>query len=161
MTTKSDIEQLFRSNYGPMLVLATRLVHDDETARDIVHDVFAALISSPVAEVTQAYLLTGVRFACLKHLRSLSVRERVARLLALELSDIADNEWPDEDDIRRIRTVIGSLPERTRQIVMLRFSAALKYSEIAHELSISEVAVYKHLKEALNVLRQNFHCNDR
>ena len=40
-----------------MLVLARRLVHDDETARDIVHDVFAALISSPVAEVTLVFLV--------------------------------------------------------------------------------------------------------
>lgn len=37
MTTKSDIEQLFQSNYRAMLTLAIRLLHDPETARDIVH----------------------------------------------------------------------------------------------------------------------------
>ena len=43
MTTKSDIEQLFQSNYRAMLTLAIRLLHDPETARDIVHDVFELL----------------------------------------------------------------------------------------------------------------------
>lgn len=43
MTTKSDIEQLFQSNYRAMLTLAIRLLHDLETARDIVHDVFESV----------------------------------------------------------------------------------------------------------------------
>ena len=45
MTTKSDIEQLFRSNYTAMLTLAIRLLHDTDTARDIVHDVFESVLS--------------------------------------------------------------------------------------------------------------------
>lgn len=161
MTTHSDIEQLFRNNYRPMLVLATRLLHDPEQARDIVHDVFAALLASPLAEVTPAYLMRGVRFACLKHLRTLSVRERFAAFLAIDLSDIADDEWPDEEDFELLRSVVSSLPERTRRVLSLRFSAGMKYSEIARVLSISDVAVYKHLRDALNVLRANLNRHDR
>ena len=77
MMTTDDIEQLFRSNYKEMLILAKRLLHDEESARDIVHDVFASLLSGNVKTATTAYLLNGVRFACLKHIRHLSVRERL------------------------------------------------------------------------------------
>ena len=34
MTTKSNIEQLFPSNYPAMLTLAIRLLHDPEAARE-------------------------------------------------------------------------------------------------------------------------------
>ena len=57
MTTKHDIEPLFRTNYAAMLALAGRLLHDEDAARDIVHDVFARLLTGNIALVSSAYLL--------------------------------------------------------------------------------------------------------
>ena len=157
MTTKSDIGQLFRSNYPAMLTLAVRLLHDPETARDIVHDVFESVLSENLATVSPAYLHTGVRFACLKHLRSLSLRERFNNLYALNLDEIEDDEWPDLEDVARLNELIDrSLTEQDRRVVRMRFTDRLPYSEIAAQLGISEVAVYKHLRHALDVLRHNF-----
>lgn len=157
MTTKRDIEQLFRSNYTAMLTLAIRLLHEAETARDIVHDVFESVLSENLATVTPAYLLTGVRFACLKHLRSLSQRERFNNLYALDLDEIEDDEWPDPEDVARLNELIDhSLTEQDRRVVRMRFTDRMPYSEIAAQLGISEVAVYKHLRHAMDVLRQNF-----
>ena len=157
MTTKSDIEQLFRSNYTTMLTLAIRLLHDADTARDIVHDVFESVLSENLSIVTTAYLLTGVRFACMKHLRSLSLRERFNNLYALDLDEIEDDEWPDPEDVARLNGLIDqSLTMQDRQVVRLRFNKRMSYDEIAGQLGISEVAVYKHLRHAMDVLRQNF-----
>lgn len=157
MTTRNDIEQIFRSNYTLMLTLATRLMHDRELAHDIVHDVFASLLSDPPTKITTSYLLQGVRYACLSHIRNLSVRNRITQLYALDLDEIEDDEWPDEEDIARLNSIVGNmLTEQCRRVVKLRFVSRLKYKEIADELSISEVAVYKHLRHAINVLRQNF-----
>ena len=157
MTTMSDIEQLFRSNYQAMLTLAIRLLHDADAARDIVHDVFESVLSESLAMVTPAYLLTGVRFACLKHLRSLSLRERFNNLYALDLDEIEDDEWPDPEDVARLNELIDDeLTKQDRRVVRLRFNERLPYSEIAGQLGISEVAVYKHLRHAMNVLRQKF-----
>lgn len=99
MTTTDDIEQLFRNNYKALLIFANRLVHDGEVARDIVHDVFASLLSGDVRSVTPAYLINGVRYACLKHIRNTSVRERINKMYALDLQEIEDEEWPDDEDI--------------------------------------------------------------
>lgn len=157
MTTKSDIEQLFRSNYTAMLTLAIRLLHDTDTARDIVHDVFESVLSENLSTVTPAYLLTGVRFACLKYLHRLSVRERFNNLYTLDLDEIEDDEWPDPDDVARLNELIdGVLPVQGRRVVKLRFNERMSYGEIAEKLGISEVAVYKHLRHAMDVLRQNF-----
>lgn len=157
MTTTDDIEQLFRNNYKAMLIFANRLVHDGEVARDIVHDVFASLLSGDVRSVTPTYLINGVRYACLKHIRNTSVRERINKMYALDLQEIEDEEWPDDEDMARLNMVIDRfLPEQTRRIVRLRFESRMTYKEIAEEISVSEVSVYKHLCRAMNVLRQNF-----
>lgn len=157
MTTKSDIEQLFRSNYSAMLTLAIRLLHDADTARDIVHDVFESVLSENLSTVTPAYLLTGVRFAALKYLRCLSLRERFNNLYALDLDEIEDDEWPAPEDVARLNELIDqSLTMQDRRVVKMRFIERMSYSEIAGQLGISEVAVYKHLRHAMDVLRQNF-----
>ena len=157
MTTKSDIEQLFQSNYRAMLTLAIRLLHDADTARDIVHDVFESVLSENLSTVTSAYLLTGVRFASLKHLRSLSLRERFNNLYALDLDEIEDDEWPDPEDVARLNELINqSLTMQDRRVVKMRFNERMSYDEIAGQLGISEVVVYKHLRHAMDVLRQNF-----
>lgn len=156
MTTKNDIERLFRSNYKAMLHLATRLTHDSEVAGDIVHDVFHSLLSKGTISVTPAYLINGVRFACLKYIRNMSVRDRLNRLYALDCSDVDEGKWPDEESVELIRTLVETkLSGQCRRVVRMRFGANMKYHEIAEELCISEAAVYKHLRHALIVLRQN------
>lgn len=156
------MERLFRSNYAAMFGLARRLVHDEETARDIVHDVFATLLDDTPDIVTPGYLLQGVRYACLNYIRNLSVRNRMQQLYALDLSGIDDDEWPDPETIEMMNKVIArDLSPQCRRVVSLRFAAHLTYNEISEELGISEVAVYKHLRHAMNVLRQKINENER
>lgn len=162
MTSENNIEQLFRDNYRAMLILACRFTHDEDVARDIVHDVFASLLSGSKELVTVAYLMSGVRFACLNHIRDLSTRDRLNSLYAIDNVNLEDEDWPDEDDVERLRMLVDRLlSDQCRRVVKLRFEFRLSYREISEELSISEVAVYKHLRHAMNVLRQNFHRNER
>lgn len=162
MMTVNDIEQLFRNNFKALLTLANRLVHDEEAARDIVHDFFASLLSDSPESVTSAYLYNGIRYACLNYIRSLSVRRRLYHLYAYEL-DEAENEIRVEDeDVVWLNDVIkNDLSEQCQKVVKLRFTGGLTYSEIAEELCISEIAVYKHLRHALNVLRKKFNEYER
>lgn len=140
-----------------MLTLAIRMLHDAETARDIVHDVFESVLSENLSAVTPAYLLTGVRFASLKYLRGLSLRVRFNNLYAIDLDGIEDDEWPDPEDVARLNELIDrELSEQCRRVVRMRFNQRMSYGEIARHLGISEVAVYKHLRHAMDVLRQNF-----
>ena len=140
-----------------MLTLAIRMLHDAETARDIVHDVFESVLSENLSAVTPAYLLTGVRFASLKYLRGLSLRVRFNNLYAIDLDGIEDDEWPDPEDVARLNELIDrELSEQCRRVVRMRFNQRMSYGEIARQLGISEVAVYKHLRHAMDVLRQNF-----
>lgn len=162
MTTNNDIEQLFRDNFKAMLTLANRMVHDEDTARDIVHDVFASVLSNSPDSVTPGYLFNGVRFACLNHIRDLSTRQRLHNLYSYEVYDVEDEEFNYEEAAVWLNTVIEScLSEQCQRVVRLRFTVRLTYREIAEKMEISEVAVYKHLRHALNVLRQKFNQHER
>lgn len=79
----------------------------------------------------------------------------------LDFEEAEDDNWPDDEDVAKINAIIDLLPEQTRKVVKLRFCSRLKYSEIAEELSVSEVSVYKHLRRAINVIRQKFNNDER
>ena len=46
-----EIEKLFRQHYSQMTKLARTMLYDDEEARDVVSEVFAALIRSDIVPV--------------------------------------------------------------------------------------------------------------
>ena len=154
MSHRNDIEQLFRTHYLAMHRLAMLILRDEDVARDIVHDVFESLLTAGLTDVSGQYLLRAVRNRCLNHLRSLSARERIKELYAIDEREIADDEWPDDDTIAQIHsTVANGLTDACRRVVELRFTDGKSYKEIASSLGISEVAVYKHLRHAIDVLR--------
>ena len=92
MTTKDDIERLFRTHYAAMYRLAVLILRDDDLARDIVHDVFEALLVSGKSDVSATYLLTAVRNRCLKHIRSLSANDRLKEVYSVNEREIEDEE---------------------------------------------------------------------
>ena len=160
MTAKDDIELLFLTHYAAMYRLAMLILRDDDVARDIVHDVFEALLVSGKSDVSAPYLMTAVRNRCLKHIRSLSVQDRVKEVYSINEREIEDEEWPNDETIALIqKTVASDLTEACRRVVELRFSEGKSYQEITGILGISKVAVYKHLHHATDVLRKKLSQN--
>ena len=160
MTKINDIENLFRAHYASMYRLAVLILRDENVSKDIVHDVFEALLVSGKADVTEAYLLTAVRNRCLKHIRRLSVKDRLKEIYSIDEEEILSEEWPDEETIGLIqRTVAQNLTESCRKVVNLRFAESKSYQEIADAMGISTVSVYKHLRHAIDVLRKKLSKN--
>ncbi len=143
-----------------MYRLAVLILRDEEVARDIVHDVFETILVRNLNTVSEAYLLKAVRNRCLSHIRHLSVRARVKEVYAIDEREIGEDDWPDDDTIRQIRNTIATdLSEACRRVVNLRFSEGMSYEEISYSLGISKIAVYKHLRHAIDVLRQKLNQN--
>lgn len=160
MTRTNDIEQLFRTHYTAMHRLAILILRDEDASRDIVHDVFESLLNTGLTDVSAQYLLRAVRNRCLNHLRGLSTKERILEVYVLDEKEIADEEWPDDETIAKIHeTIANDLTDACRRVVELRFTDGKSYKEIAVELGISEVAVYKHLRHAIDVLRSKLSQN--
>lgn len=167
MTDKANIEMLFKRNYSRMFALAFSLLKEKEAAKDAVHDLFADILSDSdkadsdkeagPLDITDSYLLRSVRNRCLNILRDLSTRERIGDLIRMESSDITeDSESDREERLRKIRRIIlNELPTQCSRTMRLRFEEGLSYQEIAEEMDISKVAVYKHLRNGLEIIRKN------
>ncbi|MDE6586860.1 MAG: sigma-70 family RNA polymerase sigma factor [Paramuribaculum sp.] len=161
MTNRNDIEQLFKAHYAQMYRLAVALLHDDDLARDIIHDVFASLLDSPIEIlVTSGYLVKAVRNRCLNHIRDCEIHQRIANRYFLENEVYDSEDWPDEETISRIYSLIKSeISPQARRVMELRFSEGLPFARIAAVMGISETAVYRHLSHALTIIRKKLNEN--
>lgn len=111
-----------------------------------------------------AYVLNTVRHRCLNHLRAKKVRETAARKLSdhacriLQLK-ISSLEALDPDEIfpenvqGELYRAIDSLPERTREVLLLIRVHGYTYREAADKLRITEKMVEADLKKAMRLLR--------
>ncbi len=157
MMNRNHIERLFKEHYAWLHGLAGVLLHDNDLARDVVNDVFEKLLcSDQMFEPTAGYLAAAVQNRCLNIIRDADVRRRLSELYFLELEDYDREDWPDEAEIARIYSIIGSeLTPQCRRVMELRYVDGHKFTEIARMLGISETAVYKHVRHALTIIRKN------
>ena len=134
------------------------MIYDAEEAQDVVSELFVDLLKNkPEVEAGHelAYLCEGVRNRCRNVLARKTLTERVTHLYALEQQTTTEEE--DTERLDRLQAFIRTgLTEAQRHVFQLRFGEELKYREIAAELGISEVAVYKHLVAALARIRNHF-----
>ena len=182
---KETIEQLFRQHYLRMYQLARVLLKDDAASKDVVSEVFADVLdgktqleldnetandktiaSEPPLPSTNAgsYLLVCVRHKCLNLLSRQKMKDRVHHLLKADTSPsivpleatIAEIDRETDKYEAILAYMDTELTPQTRKVLDLRFRQKLKYREIATELGISEVAVYKHLTQGIRKLKQKF-----
>lgn len=153
-----QVEQLFKLHYRAMYRLASILLHDDDESKDIVHDVFARLLVEQVElheDTAQSYLLLSVRNRCLNAIRNRKFHEQVHQYLLLhdELEQASPEEL--EHEIEMLKTGIDELfPPIYREVIHLHFAEGLTFREIAKRMDVSETTIYKHLRNALDQLRQ-------
>lgn len=152
---------LFKAHYQQMYRLAKVLLHDDDSARDIVHEVFESLLySKNDTKVSPSYLLSSVRNRSLNMIRDKGIHDRILNLYFCEIDEYDNEDWPDDETIAEIYQIIKEeLTPQCRRIVELRFIEGLKFSSVAETLGISENAVYKQVRQALVIIRKNLNQN--
>ncbi len=155
MVTLDEIEALFKTNYRRMHTLASAMLHDNEAAYDVVHDVFATILDGKAGKTPDsAYLMRSVRNSCLNRLKAIDVRDRFRQLYLIENNETDDSEdWPDEDTLALIEQSKKEMPTKCREVFSMKFHDGLSASEIAKTLGSGERVVYKHLNNALNILK--------
>lgn len=153
-----ELTSLYDKHYTVMLGLAKSLLGDDEESRDVVEEVFAAIVHNdttilPTTE--RPYLLRCVRNRCVNIINRMTTRQRVSKLVTLDMLNDAKDE--DGENAERLRLFMSQwLSKRAMTILYMRFADGMKYREIAETLHISEAAVYKSLTQSLMTIRQHF-----
>lgn len=138
-----------------------RFVKDLETAQTIVQDAFIGLWEKRATVDTRrevaAYLTTTVRNKCLNYLRDEKKYNR--ELIDFEglLNDEASSIPSDHLEVAQlelqIKTAIGELPVKCREVFELSRFQNMRYQQIAIQLGISVKTVETQMSRALNHLR--------
>jgi len=154
------MDAIYRRHYDEMVALATSLLRDAEEAKDVVGDVFETLMHSQQEldmNHVESFLLVSVRNTCLNRIRHRMAAEHARRQQTQEAAEEAYAELPLDDILDYIA---NELKPQTKQVMMLRYNEGKKYADIASDLGISRVAVYKHLNKALKILKKQFTWKD-
>ena len=159
---KKDIETVFRQNYNKMIRMAKTMLFDDEESRDVVSEVFAMLVKlDMMPRNVENDLMTSVRNRCRNLLEHKDVRAKFEQVYATEMKQGIIDEDDDFSPIaveRQYEQVITyarkQLTGKTLLVFQMRHLQGMKYQEIADELGISNVMVYKHLAKAMAIIKE-------
>lgn len=152
-----DVPAIYQSHWRQMVRLAVLLVDDSAHAEDIVQDAFVALyrkqhqLRSPHAAV--AYLRTSVVNLGRSALRRRMVARRHLTVGEHDESPGADSAVLLAAEYVEVLTALRGLPERQREVLVLRYYSDLSEQQIAEALEISTGTVKSHAHRGLTTLR--------
>lgn len=155
------LEALYAAHWRPLVRLAVLLVRDVGTAEEVVQDAFVAThgrwgrLRDP--DRALAYLRQAVVNRSRSALRHRGVVERHARdegLLPAERAAGADDAAVAGERRATVLAALARLPERQREVLVLRHYAGLSEAEIAEALGISSGSVKTHASRGNARLRE-------
>ena len=161
---KRELEQLYIDSHQQMLTVARLMLKNEDEASDAVSDIFARLADGSLVlpkENPERYLMATIRNLCITRIRRMSLRERIKRRLSLFEPSQASMASEQEMAAEMIDYAEKTFSKQTWRVFQLRFDEGLLYREIAEQMGISEVTVYKHLAEALKELKEKFNPTRR
>lgn len=164
MSYLRDIDRWFIEDVLPhervFLAHARRFCVNAEDAADLVQDVYAKLfgleawrgLSNP-----RAYALTMIRNMAIQRLRRARV-VNIRQMAGLDAADLTDetpdaqHQTIDREQLRRLLKAVERLPDRCRQIVIMRRFDEKSPQEIARILGLSLSTLEKRLARGMHLL---------
>ena len=156
--TRAGFETGFVSLSDRFYRVAFYLLEDREKALDAVQDLFLKLWKNRDSldgiQNPKAYAMTLLRNLCLDRIRQVQkfedapLDERTAGICD------ADREMDQKERLEKVLAAVKSLPDKQRQVLILRTIKGLSYEEIAEKTGINYLALRVLLSRARQTLRQ-------
>jgi RNA polymerase sigma factor (sigma-70 family) len=154
-----SMEDLFLALESPLLSYALRLLGERAAAEDVVQEAFMKL-HAQFTEVREPrrWLYRTVHNLALNQLRQAGKIVPLPRPADGQSTDTADPEpLPDEQIVRwegigLVRLSLGTLDERSREVVRLKFNEDLSYKQIAERTGLTPSHVGYLLHHALKAI---------
>jgi RNA polymerase sigma-70 factor (sigma-E family) len=149
---------LYTAHYRSLVRLSSLLLHDNAAAEDVVQDAFVAMHRSwrrlRDPDRALAYLRQSVVNRSRSRLRHLKVVERKA---PAPMPDAEGADVAALNAVERVRmlTALRGLPQRQREVLVLRYYSDLSEAQIAETLGISPGAVKSHASRGIAALRES------
>ena len=144
---------LYGAHYRALVRVAFLLVGSGATAEQIVQESFAAMNASACAQWNTGRALSHLRAAVVSRSRSVS-RHHVEAQTATGASDMADATCgePTPPEQAAIMAALLKLPNRQREVVVLRCYCDLSDAQIAATMGISARAVRQNASRGMAAL---------
>ena len=151
------IKILFEQYYTPLVLFACGFVSETDTGKDIVQEVFLALIErreqlDSIGNL-KAYLYQATRNRCLKYLHHEEVKRKYVEEVQYESDEYYFDRILEEEVYHHLMNAISDLPEQCRKIYLLVLENKSN-QEIAEMLSIGVETVKSHKKAGKRILRE-------
>ena len=142
----SGVAVLFRTHRLAMVRLAVLLLDDRESAEDVVQDAFAALHHRWPSLHSEQAAVGYLRTSVVNGARSALRKRRTVRGYLRSVDDPGHARAADAavllaDEHRRLLDALATLPDRQREVIVLRYWGELSEAEVASTLGISVGAV--------------------
>ena len=154
---RSGLDRLARRYYAPLASFFRKRTRDTAEVQDLVQQVFLRLAQHrELGELRNAegYIFQTASNTLKDHIRNTAVRERFIRE-KIEIGEECRSDFSPErvllgrESVAQLADALRQLPERTRDVFMLRCFEGLKHAEIARLQGVSVRTVEKHLERAL------------
>lgn len=155
---RDAFEYLYRNYFQKMVLFAGSYLYDEHDAADVVQDVFFKLWDRADTLVlttsVKSYLFSAVHNRCLNVLRDRNIRDKHNEKYweALLFSGMED-VGIDEEMQRKLESAVRGLPDKCREILLMKIVQGKKNKEISDELQLAETTVKTQIQRAYKYLR--------
>lgn len=154
-------KELFLEFYPAMCVFAMRYIIQEETARDVVQDVFFKIWknrkSMDINTSFRNFLITSVRNGCTDYLRKKEVENRYMEESMLSAIHSSPEEPEEVFTLKELETTIGEalakLPPNVREAFEMNRFGGMTYVAIAEKMAVSPKTIESYISKALKILR--------
>jgi len=160
LDSEEAFKELFFEFFPTLCVYASKIVDDNETARDIVQEVFFNIWKNrkkiELESSFRNFIVTAVRNQCTDILRKRTVIDRFA---TRSPSTMEPSEQSPEEiyTINELEQIIGKaiqkLPPNIREAFDMNRFKGMTYNEIAQQMSLSPKTIEAYISKALSILR--------
>lgn len=158
MEREIQMERLFEAYYSSLYLYALHFLEDEDEAKDVVSDTFAAIWQQWQQEDTPkdpslSYLYASVKNRCVDLLRHTQAKENYAKFIEFA-SQHEDDAEQYEERIRTMNKLIEQLPEPGKTILQCCYFRKMTYQETADFLHLTLVVVRKNMLKMFKLLRE-------
>lgn len=152
--------EIYERYWGVLYRHTLRLLKDEDTAEDVVQEVFVNLWDKAreldISLSISSYLYASVRNRVLNVIQKEKHQEKYINSFAKFLNNseaTTDHRLREQMLKERIETAVHLLPRKMKNIFEMSRVRQLSYKEIAQELNISDKTVKKQVSNAIKILR--------
>lgn len=160
LDSEEAFEELFFEFFPTLCVYASNIVGDNETARDIVQEVFFNIWKNrkkiELESSFRNFIVTAVRNQCTDILRKRTVIDRFATRSpsTMETSEQSPEEIYTINELEQIiGQAIQKLPPGIRDAFEMNRFKGMTYNEVAQQMSLSPKTIEAYISKALSILR--------